>query len=1255
MTSPSPHDWRPYASRVTVDWLRDAPDLIHRRLTGTLVSADLSGFTAMSERLAALGREGAERLTGIVNGCFEALIAIADSEGGDVLKFGGDALLIWFPGADSALAAARASARMQQTIRAPRFARIGLKMSVGGHFGDFDLFLVGEPTWRELVLAGAPVTRAVELESAAEAGQVLVSPELAAGLPPAWLGERTDHGVLLAAPPLRRPRVVPQEERGPAPEELVSPGLRDDIRALSRLGGEHRIASIVFLEVEGTDASLEEHGAEVFARSLDSLVRAVQGLQRVFGVQFLYTDVIADGIKLIASAGAPRSTVDDDEAALRYAVQVVHGDPLGRLKGGVNGGRIFAGFLGAPGRRTYTVMGDPVNLSARLMAHARPGQVVASAAVVENGRVRVTADELPPFLVKGKTQPIKAYVVHDVDAERLPDTAPERLPLVGRDAELEVLRGWVSDAVAGRGRAVVLSGAAGIGKSRLVEEVAADERLFTRVTVECQPYLSTTPYAAAKVLLRRLFGIQHSASREEAGEALTRTVTRVRPSLLPLLPLLAVPVEAEVPPTEEAAAIADEFVVARTHDAVLELLTVMVATPTLIVAEDAYYADEASAALFRTLAQSVAEHPWLMVAAARPGTAVVLGELEQVERLELEPLDATAVAELAAHALGDASVVRHDLGAAERADGNPLFVLQLMEAVRAGVETADLPESVERVIAERLDRLVPEDRTLLRYAAVLGPRFDTRLLSLVLTGAGLPTPQPAAWERLGDLVEFSGESTASFRHLLYRDVAYEALPYRPRAKLHQQVGELLEASSYADDVGLLAEHFFRAGDHERTWRYSVAAGDRAWKQMAVAEAVAAYERALQVRRGIPEISPIEVARVMEALGDVNERAGNYEVADKRYRAATDLIRAARPARSLLLMHKRGVLRERMGRFRQAGRWYDRGRAAFEAGGSVGNDAPFRSAAAGILLRLGRQDEALAMAADAAAYAARCEDPESEAQACLVAQACCGELGKPDDVYGRRALELFVELGDALSQAKVLINEGNALYFGGRWSQAAHRYRGAAQRAGTAGDLVFGAMARTNLAEILSDQGHVTEAAAEFRAAHETFRRAAHGPGQAYTLGNLGRAQARAGDAAEGLESLREARARFESIGSSTFAVETDLRIAEALLLSGDTAAAAEQLVCISPAVENGGGFPGSDAFLARLRCWIERQEGRADVALEEARTAVDLAALAGVRFERAVALNEVAGILDDPAVEHEVAEELSALGVVRLPALPVPL
>ena len=211
----------PYFSRLETSWLAEQPETLHRRLDGSLLSADLSGFTALSERLADRGKEGSERLTAMVNGCFSAIMNPAFLEGGDVLKFGGDALLIWFDGPDHQMRSTLAAARMQRAIGAARFLRAGLRMSVGVHSSTFDTFLVGPREWRELVVAGREVTTTVHLESEASAGEVMVGRELVAQLPPEWCGQRWEDGAILdldAIPlPRRKPasaaRTVPLESR----------------------------------------------------------------------------------------------------------------------------------------------------------------------------------------------------------------------------------------------------------------------------------------------------------------------------------------------------------------------------------------------------------------------------------------------------------------------------------------------------------------------------------------------------------------------------------------------------------------------------------------------------------------------------------------------------------------------------------------------------------------------------------------------------------------------------------------------------------------------------------------------------------------------------------------------------------------------------------------------------------------------------------------------------------------------------------
>ena len=204
-TSPPPVDLTPYVPRVVVDWLRAEPDARRRELEGTLAFVDISGFTAMSERLAQKGKLGAEEVTEVMNRTFERLLDVAYAAGGGLLKFGGDALLLFFSGEQHAARACDAAYGMRRALRAlgrPRTSvgPVTLKMHVGVHSDVFDFFLVGE-SHRELLLTGPGVTRTVEMEAGAEAGEILVSDETAAGLPEPMFGDEKEGGRLLRSPP----------------------------------------------------------------------------------------------------------------------------------------------------------------------------------------------------------------------------------------------------------------------------------------------------------------------------------------------------------------------------------------------------------------------------------------------------------------------------------------------------------------------------------------------------------------------------------------------------------------------------------------------------------------------------------------------------------------------------------------------------------------------------------------------------------------------------------------------------------------------------------------------------------------------------------------------------------------------------------------------------------------------------------------------------------------------------------------------
>ena len=196
---------RPYVPRLVVDWLRADPSALHREVEASLVFVDISGFTALTERLARKGKVGAELMRDTLDGVFTALLDEAYDWGAGLLKWGGDALLLMFDGPDHALRAARAAWEMQGTIdRVGRLHLSGgtivLRMSVGIGTGNFHFFMTGS-VHRELLIAGPAMTETLSMEAIADAGEIGISPALVALLPAACIGAPKDSITLLGAPP----------------------------------------------------------------------------------------------------------------------------------------------------------------------------------------------------------------------------------------------------------------------------------------------------------------------------------------------------------------------------------------------------------------------------------------------------------------------------------------------------------------------------------------------------------------------------------------------------------------------------------------------------------------------------------------------------------------------------------------------------------------------------------------------------------------------------------------------------------------------------------------------------------------------------------------------------------------------------------------------------------------------------------------------------------------------------------------------
>jgi class 3 adenylate cyclase len=463
----TPVDLTPYVPRVVVDWLRTSQEAKRRELEGTLAFVDISGFTAMSERLAQKGKLGAEEVTDVMNLTFSRLLDVAYAVGGGLLKFGGDALLLFFTGEDHAARACDAAYGMRKALRElgrPQTSAgpVTLKMHVGVHSDTFDFFLVGE-LHRELLLTGPGVTRTVEMEAGAEAGEILVSDETAATLPDRLFGEAKEGGRLLKAPP----GVGGELEPLPPLDGLdlgacVPPPIRRHLEA-GNAEPEHRQASVAFVHFGGVDDLLAEKGPDELADALEELVNTAQRVADEHGVSFLETDIDKDGGKLILVAGAPQTAGEDEERILRAARAIADANSRLPLRIGVSRGRVFAGEVGAQFRRTYTILGTTAALAARLMGKAEPGQVLTTPDVLERSRTSFETIELEPFALKGIPEPVKAHDVRAL-ATGTPEARQERLPFVGRERELAILSAALGPVRMGFGNIVELIGEPGMGK-----------------------------------------------------------------------------------------------------------------------------------------------------------------------------------------------------------------------------------------------------------------------------------------------------------------------------------------------------------------------------------------------------------------------------------------------------------------------------------------------------------------------------------------------------------------------------------------------------------------------------------------------------------------------------------------------------------------------------------------------------------------------------------------------------------------------
>ena len=837
---------------------------------------------------------------------------------------------------------------------------------------------------------------------------------------------------------------------------------------------DRRLVTVLFADLVGFTAMSERLDPEQVQEIQQAYFEAVtKPIQDHGGVVEKY---IGDAI--LAVFGVPEIHEDDPERAIHaaLAMQEAMGDlnqrleatPSLQLRIGVNTGLVIARM--AADSNDFIVTGDTVNLASRLESAAPPGGVLIAHDSYRH--VRGVFDVAPqePLVVKGKAEPVLTYLVQVAKprAWRVGSRGVEGIEtrMVGRDGELLILQGAFRDAMEGsETRLVVITGEAGIGKSRLLDEFSSwaellPERYFY-FKGRAYPITSGMPYHLWRDIFAYRFAILESDPAPVVLDKFRQGMEDIlEPEQADLVGQL-VGFDLVAGGSQAAAALlgSPSFSQVATAYLVSYFRQLLAQQPVMILLEDLQWADDRSLDLITHLAEKIPAAPLFLLGATRlslferrPGW----GEgQEGVTVLALRSLSRRASRTLVDEILQKMPTVPEELRAmlVEGADGNPFYVEELVKmlveegVIETGGAEADgwqvnlerlaqthLPPTLTALLQARLDSLQREEREVLQRAAVVGRQFwDALVQELSGDGAQQQTIGPAL-EILRDreLVfrreqsAFAGSHEYTFKHGLLRDVAYETVLLRLRRRYHGQVARWLEQNAgerLGEYLGLIAEHYEMAGEGDKAAAYWSRSGQEVFRVGAFREALSLAQRGLRL---LPPTGAEEVkAKLLVQSGEALMRLGEFQEAEQAFQEALALSREVGDLnRETWALAGVGEVSFRQGRWEES-------RHHLEAGLALAQHTGDRPALAWLYDRLGHLcyfqgdlEAGVGWAEKARTYYAELGDR----QGLMVALNLLGILAdkkdlKDGEIYYSESLAIAQEIGDRRGTAVVLANLG----------------------------------------------------------------------------------------------------------------------------------------------------------------------------------------------------------------------------------------
>lgn len=1166
MESKSSKYCRPYLPDLLINSvIRDSATNKSPVIEGGLLFADLSGFTAMSEKLAVLGRLGAEKLAEIINDCFNSLLGIVFACDGDIIKFGGDAFLAYFGGPDSSLKAYRCASGLIKWISDNgRIATPVGEFLLGIHVGIsegkiFNLF-IGDHR-REHLFNGEAVEKCYAACETAQLGELAVTDDMFAGLIISG-GEPAGDGYYIFRKfkgiddmkTAARPN-IDIEDCGSLNAFLIK-GLEPKLRSNNGYAdGEHRVLTSLFIAIDSLRKNLEAdlHGS---MSSINRYFNMLNGIIEKYGGSFARLDSTGTSEKMLAFFGAPVSSGYDARNCLKAVLEIaatlndmnsnfVH--PL-RHRYGINTGLCFVGDVGGESRREYTAMGDAINLAARFMDKAGYGEILVGEDTLKVCGDSFIVREGDLIRIKGKIQPVRLqYLEKEIEPEI--STAL----IIGREKELAQAKDFIGRIKDGKQAALMISGEPGAGKSLLsgkIKDMAASAGLRC-IEGDCFKYSEKTPYGPLKTILELILGLNTRSTQKHKKDALAKAIKAIGES--EWLPLFAPLLDYYPPAPPYLSNLPEDIKKQKIKDILIGLICkVNEREKFLIIVEDIQWIDDTSLNIIMSLLDNP-DRPGILFI-CRPGDIFdKLKNLPDIESIELAGLAYENSRRLFLAVLGGGTPGEDTIKQViDKSAGNPFYLEEMAKAFKElgpdkFADNENIPTGIESVITARIDNLGETLKKTVRTASVIGRVFAYNVLKNILPDQNL---RPRLRKYLGELAHLDLtplERTQPvleyiFKHILTQEVAYNGLSFSLRQALHLKTAEYYAARkrSVKRQPEVAGRHYLLAGKPEKALPFLYLAGRKAAAEFANAEAFDFYNKVIDIAGKLDDEEYL--TKAIRDRGELAKLVGDFSLAESDYRrlkqlAGSDTKLKGEALRKLSEIHRLT--------------------AAYDKAGSVidelekllPGDIPTKvfclNGRGEISRRGGKLQEARKIFLEANKLCDYHDIPlKLKAGVYNNLGVCHWGLGRLRESaeYYRAAQKLYREIRDLSGQAKVTNNLGIISDEMGKLGQAARSYEKAERIFKRIGAARMQAFACANLGTNFHTRGYLGKAEEKLKDARRIFEKIGDKHSLAYAIGDLGFLYHRIGDLESAEKYLKDAYKRARMIKDEEFILETEVRL-----------------------------------------------------------------------------------------------------------------